>query len=62
VYVANSVARFRTERGIGATSPTGSADSPSATDHVRFKLGPNVPTIDEASYFASMGWSFATGK
>jgi hypothetical protein len=28
------------------------------TDQVRFKLGPNVPVIDETFYFVTMGWSF----
>jgi hypothetical protein len=58
VYVANSVARFRTgvwERRDHAVR-CGFPSFP--TDEVWFELGPNVPGIGATSMFVYMDWNF----
>ena len=62
VYVANSVARFRTGSWYRRDLRLLECGFSFNTDHVKFRLGPSVPTIDEASYFFSMGWDFMTRR
>ena len=58
VYVANSVARFRTGNWVRRDLRFFECQRSFTTDHVLFKLGPNVPLIGETSYFVPMGWTF----
>jgi hypothetical protein len=62
VYVANSVARFRTGTWFRRDLTYGECGFSFSTDHVRFKLGPNVPALGDVSYTVSMGWDFVAGR
>jgi hypothetical protein len=62
VYVANSVARFRTGTWFRRDVQFLECGFSFKTDRVKFTVGPGLPTIDAASYFVSLGWNFVTGR